>query len=168
MVIVPLADMGQGGYVAVRRQTQASARPARDGGDLDVAGRTREADAIIIPPLPAPLERDRWVMRVEQAVMCASGREDQGAVQNWLMRCRNPSGSADFVFGMDECPPPFRSLDVKLGAALQTAIDAHKDLGLRQRVERLQLQRFQAGQPLWGGRRLLFGLFGTSLAGASF
>ena len=116
----------------------------------------READSIKIPPITRPTEVKQWERSVHQAVMAASGHDNQTMVSEWLYACSRSSTTPDVEFENHACPKVFQSLDAKLGMALDAAIRASSDTALKQRVDRIQRARQLAEKPSWGGRRLLW------------
>ena len=135
----------------------ARAPQPRSSSPAPVVSRGKEAEVIDVPPLPTAAGRDAWVVKVEQAVVCASGRDDPEVVQEWIAECRFCDKNPDVVFGPEATPRPLRCLDRKLGAAITKVIDAAgaSAQGLATGVDVLQAARAHDGKLPHGGRRLL-------------
>ena len=116
--------------------------------------RRREADKVDIPPLPALIDRDDWVIQVEQNVLSASARSDQENVMKWIQTCRRETADPERVFGWAACPEELRSLDAKLAQALKERIRTGKEAALRYAIERLDADATNAGMPLSGRHTL--------------
>ena len=132
-------------------QTMAAHIQSRPG-----SSNRREADTIKIPSLPKPTDLRSWEGQVLQAVMAASGLDNQSEVSDWIYECSVDTEDPDSKFDPESCPSAFASLDTKLGVAVYSAIVASGSPPLRNAIDRLRSKRQLERKPPWGGRRLLY------------
>ena len=116
----------------------------------------READSIIVPPLPlSAADMKPWMISVANAVQAASGRTETSLVRNWLNECRSSVEDPDSFFSTANCPPELVSLESKLNIALRAVLKSCRNQGLHEQLEREDMMRFDHGAEPFGGRRVL-------------